>query len=75
MRDNPGYLPEECILTDPETGEVAGYRHVHVVLFNGWDSKAASSPPWPSNGSRAGPTVWKISRPPHPFEIKQYEVT
>lgn len=74
VQDNPGHLPEDCEILD-ENGQNIGWKMVHVRLFNGWDSKAANSPPWPSNGSRAGPTVWKISRPkPHPFEIQKYEV-
>lgn len=68
MKTNPGHLPKECVILD-EDGELAGYRPVHVRLFNGWRSQA----PWPAAGSRP-PTNWKISRPPHPFEIEAYEL-
>lgn len=73
MPPNPGHLPEECILTDPETGEVTGYRMVNVILFNGWDSRKAGSGPWPARDGRP-PTNWSIRRPdPHPFDIKEFE--
>lgn len=72
MRKNPGHLPLECEILD-ENDEVVGFRPVHVRLFNGWSSAAANSPPWPSAG-RYPLTVWRISKPPHPFEIEHYEV-
>ncbi len=67
---NPGRLPDECLVLD-EQGEVVGYRPVHVRLFNGIDSKVRGDAPWSSANARQ-PTVWKISRPPHPFEIKEW---
>ncbi len=70
---NPGHLPEECIIRDDD-GEVTGYRSVHVVLFGGFDSRKRGDAPWPSAGGRPSPTNWKISRPPHPYEIKEYEI-
>lgn len=69
MTPNPGHLPADCVVFDADGHEI-GTRAVHVVLFNGWDSRKASGGfPWPSAS-----VVWSISRPPHPFEIKQYEV-
>ena len=70
---NPGRLPADCELLD-EHGELAGYRPVHVRLFCGWDSQRAGHAPWPAAGGRPRATVWRISTPPHPFEIQQYEV-
>ncbi|WP_371431355.1 hypothetical protein [Novosphingobium sp.] len=69
---NPGHLPDDCLVHD-EHGNVTGHRGIHVRLFNGWDSKASGNAPWPSAGGRP-PTVWTISRPPHPFEIREFEV-
>jgi hypothetical protein len=75
MPANPGtgHVPDDCYAIDPETGEVVGTRAVHVVLFNGWSSRAAGHAPWPAAGGRL-PTQWRISSPPHPFEIREYEV-
>ncbi|WP_179504378.1 MULTISPECIES: hypothetical protein [unclassified Sphingomonas] len=56
-----------------ELGHVAGYRRVHVRLFNGYDSRAKGHEPWPAGGGKP-PTQWAISRPAHPFEIREYEV-
>lgn len=70
---NPGRLPDDCEAIDPQTGEVTGFRNCHVRLFNGWDSKALGQQPWPSAGGRP-PTNWRISKPPHNFEIESYEV-
>lgn len=67
---NQGSLPDECLIRD-EQGEVTGHRTVHVRLFGGIDTKARGDPPWPSAGARV-PTRWKISRKPHPFEIKEW---
>lgn len=69
---NLGHVPPECEVLD-EDGNVTGYRNVHVRLFGGFDSKKAGHAPWPAGGGRP-PTVWKISRKPHPFEIREYEV-
>ena len=76
MPANPGTgrAPDDCYAIDPETGEVTGTRSVHVVLFNGWSSRAARQSPWLAAGGRP-PTQWRISNPPHPFEIREYEVT
>lgn len=76
---NPGFLPPECVIHDPETGEVIGYRAVHVRLFGkagnpGWDSKKAGSKPWPAKGGRPLDTNWRVSSPPHPYHIKEFEV-
>lgn len=69
---NEGRCPYEAEIRD-EGGGIAGHRAVHVRLFGGWDSKKAGHKPWPAAGARP-PTNWRISRPPHPFEIKEYEV-
>ncbi len=76
---NLGHVPDECLIRD-EDGNVTGFRAVHVRLFGspernlkGFDSKAAGLPPWPAGGART-PTIWKISRKPHPFEIKEWEI-
>jgi len=69
---NLGECPEAAIIRD-EAGEVAGYRAVHVVLFNGWSSKAAGHAPWPAGVGRP-PTRWAVSRTPHPFEIESWEL-
>lgn len=68
MKRNAGRVPPETVIWD-EDGNVAGYRQVRVTLFNG-----LVCGPWPSAGGRPHPTNWKISRPPHPFEIESYEV-
>lgn len=82
---NEGHLPRECeIWADVETEGVlarslVGYRNVHVRTFGGptvrpYDSKKAGAAPWPSAGSRPVQTNWGISNPPHPFEIKEWEI-
>lgn len=48
---NTGRLPEACIVLDPESGEVKGYRSVHVRMFGGWDSKKSGHAPWPAAGA------------------------
>lgn len=70
---NPGHMPEECLERD-EYGDVTGYRAVHVRLFGGFDSKREGHPPWPAGSRRQPSTSWTISRPPHPFEIKEFAV-
>jgi hypothetical protein len=70
--ENPGHLPPDCIVRD-EWGDITGYRSVHVVLFNGYSTKKAGAAPWPAAGAKI-PTEWRISRKPHPFEIKEYEI-
>lgn len=69
---NPGHLPDECIV-ESEDGTVT-YRAVHVRLFCGWDSKKVGAAPWPSKGGRPSDTVWRVSEPPHGFQIESYEV-
>lgn len=70
---NPGRIPPECIVTDEHDN--VRFRSVHVRLFGGIDSKARGDAPWPSGGSSpAAPDQWKISRPPHKFEIEQWEL-
>ena len=68
-RPNPGRYPDDCDILHPDIGEHIGFRKVHVRLFNGWTS--LSSGPWPAAGGRP-PTVWRISCPPHPFDIAEY---
>lgn len=70
FKPNPGHLPFDCTIFDEE-GQEAGFRRVHVILFNGWDSREHEHS-WPSVGLRAPLTGWEISKPPHPFEIKEY---
>lgn len=76
---NPGHLPPECeIWADVETDGIlsrslVGYRNVHVRLFNGIDTAKRGDPPWPAAGGRLS-TVWRISKPPHPFEIEEFEI-
>ncbi len=65
---NPGHLPSECEIRDKD-GNITGYHQVRVKLFNG-----ISTGPWPSAGGRPHPTRWSISRPPHPFEIEEWEL-
>jgi len=80
FQPNPGEFPTECeIWADVETDGIlarslVGYRAVHVRLWGGYDSKAAGDRPWPSKGGRPFDTRWAISRKPHPFEIREYEV-
>lgn len=71
MRPNPGRCPDDCAIVHPETGEITGYRRVHVRLRNGWTSHASGS--WPAADGRP-PTRWSISRPAHPFDIAEYEI-
>lgn len=70
---NPGHVPEECAIRDPQTGEVTGWHKAHVRLFNGWCSKRAGHDPWPASGARI-PTDWRIRKPPHPFDIQEFEI-
>jgi len=72
LQPNPGSVPPDCLILDEE-GNVASFRKVHVVLFNGHSTRAAGQEPWPAGGTRP-PTNWGLSKPPHPFEIKAYEV-
>jgi len=45
-------------------------RKVHVICFGGFDSKKRGDAPWPVGQ----PTVWAISSPPHPYQIKEWEL-
>lgn len=72
MPRNEGRIPDACIIRD-EHGEFAGFRSVHVTLFGGFSTKRAGHAPWPAGGGRP-PTNWKIGRPPHPFDIKEYDI-
>lgn len=71
-QSNMGRMPRECAVLDDD-GNFVSYRAVHVRLFNGSDSAKMGHAAWPSAG-RQPPTVWKISSPPHPFEIQFYEI-
>jgi len=68
-RPNPGHCPDDVAIFHPLTGEHTGNHRVHVRLFNGWTSEAST--PWPADRG----TVWKIDRPPHPFNIKDYRLS
>lgn len=68
---NEGRLPDECVVTS-EDG-VTSYRAVHVRLHGGWDSRKAGAAPWPSAGGRP-PTRWSIGKPPHNFDIAEWDL-
>lgn len=72
MRLNRGRVPAEAEIRDEE-GELVGHRSVHVVLFNGWSTAKAGASPWPASGGRPA-TNWRVSDPPHAFEIKLWEL-
>lgn len=72
MKASEGRCPYEREIRD-EQGNIAGFRSVHVVLFGGYDTRKAGAAPWPAGGGRP-PTNWRISRPPHPFEIKEWTI-
>ncbi len=72
LQSNTGSLPEACTVRD-EYGEIASYRKVHVVLFGGYSSRAAGHAPWPAAGARP-PTDWGIRKPPHDFDICEWEI-
>jgi hypothetical protein len=67
---NLGHMPDDCIVLN-DVGGIAAYKKVRVMLFRDEGLKQARDrEPWP-----AGPqTVWKIDEPPHPFQIRRYEV-
>lgn len=69
---NDGHVPEACIVRDDQ-GEIASYRKVHVRTFGGWDSRKAGHDAWPAGGGREK-TNWRISRPRHAFDIKEWEI-
>lgn len=68
---NPGRLPDACVI---ESDSGTQYRSVHVQLFGGYCTRKAGAAPWPSKGARGGETNWRISQPPHPYEIKEWEI-
>lgn len=52
-----------------QPGEAFG-RKVHVLLWGGWtNKKAILSDPWPADD-----IDWTISDPPHPYQIKAWEL-
>lgn len=61
MQPNDGRCPPE-----------ADGKRIHAKLFNGTLTKAKSPNGWPATG-RDG-CSWKISKPPHPFEIEAWEL-
>lgn len=69
---NEGRLPAECVVLS-EDGNVESYRAVHVRLFGGFDTQRTGHAPWPAAGGRP-PTDWSISRQPHPFQIREYQI-
>jgi len=71
LAPNLGHLPDECILARDDEGKPAVFARVRVVLFNGYDTKVKEPAGWASGGR--GGCSWKISRRPHPYEIKEYE--
>lgn len=71
MPRNPGHLPDDCLILDDD-GEVTGHRRVHVQLFNGHSTRTKEPAGWPSGGR--GACNWRISKPPHPYEIEFFEV-
>ena len=68
MRPNPGHLPNDTVVIDPESGRTVRYRKVHVRLVNGWTSLGGD--PWPAAGGKP-PTQW--TRTGHRFDIAEYE--
>jgi hypothetical protein len=58
---NEGYCPRE-----------ADGQRIHATLFNGIDTRDASPQGWPADGR--GACNWRISRPPHPYDIKDWEI-
>lgn len=71
-KPNAGKLPAACRIVDDQ-GEVTGYRKVHVRLHGGWCSRAAGHEPWPAGGGREA-TRWAVGKPPHDFDIKEWEL-
>ncbi|MBB4859673.1 hypothetical protein HNO88_003002 [Novosphingobium chloroacetimidivorans] len=61
LQPNPGKCPAE-----------AAGRRVRVVLFNGTDTARTEPGGWAADG-KSGCT-WRIHRPPHPFDIKLWEL-
>ena len=68
MRDNPGHLPADAVVLDPDTGARVRYHRVHVRLRNGWTSH--NTGPWPAAGTQP-PTRWSLVG--HPFDIVTWE--
>jgi hypothetical protein len=71
LAPNSGRCPPEAEILD-ENGNVTSYRRVRVVLFNGHDTARKEPSGWPAGGK--GACNWRISRSPHPFEIREFEV-
>lgn len=67
---NEGRIPPECEIRGDD-GDIIGWRNVHVELFGGYSTRKAGAAPWPAGGGRQS-TNWRISRPPHPFEIRKW---
>jgi hypothetical protein len=67
MQRNPGHCPDEADGTDE--GKTF---YVHVRLFGGYSTEEAGHAPWPATGR--GACDWRISRPPHPFQIEYWEL-
>jgi len=61
MPRNPGSLPPEA----------AGKR-IHARLFNGHDTRAKDPQGWAADGKNG--CCWRISKPPHPYDIAEFEV-
>jgi hypothetical protein len=68
-RPNPGHLPPDCEIRDPETDAHRGWHAVHVRLRNGWTSLGTG--PWPAAGGRE-PTRWDLQN--HKFDIIDYQL-
>lgn len=47
-------------------------RNIHAILFNGTRTREKSPQGWPATGR--GACSWRISKPPHPFEIEFWEL-
>jgi len=71
LAPNLGRIPDECILSRDEEGKPNLFARVRVVLFNGTDTAKTEPAGWAAGGRNG--CSWKISRRPHPFEIKEYE--
>ena len=69
MPANPGHIPPNCEIIDPETGHRKGWHKVQVVLRNGWTSRATGA--WPAADGRP-PTRWTLEN--HPFDILEWEI-
>lgn len=61
LQPNAGKCPSE-----------AHGRRVRVVLFNGHDTARKEPGGWAADGKSG--CNWRIGKPPHPFEIKEWEL-